>query len=258
MSPQPSADAPNDAGTAHLPRYFVAAALAEGAAVALEGAEAHHLATVCRARPGENVCLFNGDGHEYVARVLAAERRRVTLAVTARASPARELPFLLEVAAPLPKGDRAQFLVEKLTELGATRFVPLVTRRSGAQAREARPEKLTRYVIEASKQCGRNRLLEVAAPAAWPAYCAAAAPEARKVLAHPGGAAAAPVQALAAAPGQAVLAAVGPEGGFTEEEVGLARSAGWQPLDLGPRILRVETAALVLAAWAAGPAPRLG
>jgi len=110
-------------------RYYLDASLGLGEVV-IAGPEAHHLATVCRSRPGDLVCLFNGDGHEYRARVVAAERRRVTLEIFEKASPQRELPFALEVAVPLPKGDRAQFLVEKLTELGVTRFVPLSARRS--------------------------------------------------------------------------------------------------------------------------------
>jgi 16S rRNA (uracil1498-N3)-methyltransferase len=240
-------------------RFYVDGPLGEGAAVELRGAEAHHLAAVCRARPGDTVCLFNGDGCEYTARVVAADRRVITLAVAGRAAPPRELPFSLELAVPLPRGDRAQFLVEKLTELGVTRFVPLATRRSVVHPREARLEKLQRYVIEASKQCGRNRLMAVGPLTEWPACCRAAGAEALKILAHPGGEgpASAPRQALSRAPGQGLVAAVGPEGGFSEDEVDLARAAGWRLLDLGPRTLRVETAALLLAAWAvaAGPGP---
>ena len=80
-------------------RFYTNCALQPGL-VDLEGAEAHHLAVVCRLRPGDPLCLFNGDGHEYSARVRAAASRRVSLEVAGRASPARELPFGLEVAAP--------------------------------------------------------------------------------------------------------------------------------------------------------------
>ena len=85
--------------------------------VELDGPEAHHLATVCRLRPGDAVCLFNGDGHEYPAIIETVARRVVHLRILGVESPRRELPFHLEVAAPLPKGDRAQVLIEKLTEL---------------------------------------------------------------------------------------------------------------------------------------------
>src|SRR5271167_431951 len=110
-------------------RFYINCALRPGP-VALEGPEAHHLATVCRLRPGDRVCLFNGDGREYPALVVAVGRRHIDLVVETIEEPARELGFRLEVAAPLPKGDRGPFLLEKLTELGATCFVPLHTARS--------------------------------------------------------------------------------------------------------------------------------
>jgi 16S rRNA (uracil1498-N3)-methyltransferase len=224
-------------------RFYVNCTLAPGPVV-VQGPEAHHLATVCRLRPGDRVCLFNGDGRQYPATVAGAARRQVTLEVTAVEAPVRELGFRLEMAAPLPRGDRAQFLLEKLTELGATRFVPLRAQRSVVHPGATRLDKLQRYVIEASKQCGRNTLLHVEPLTDWETYCRRGDLRALRVVAHPGGTAAAwPA-------GQDVALAVGPEGGFTEEEVATARAAGWQVVDLGPRILRVETAALVLAAWA--------
>jgi 16S rRNA (uracil1498-N3)-methyltransferase len=220
-------------------RFYINCPLQLGL-VRLSGPEAHHLAVVCRLRAGDRVCLFNGDGREYRAAIASADKRQVALEVEAADAPPRERPFPLEVAAPLPKGDRAQFLVEKLTELGVTTFVPLTTRRS--ISREAKPERLERYVIEASKQCGRNVLMRVLPYADWESYCRREDLPALRVLAHVGGAGEVP------AAGQAMAAAVGPEGGFTEEEVEVARQAGWRVVGLGPRILRVETAALVLAA----------
>src|SRR4029077_14194970 len=101
------------------------------------------------------------DGNEYPAEVESVERRAVTLRVLGVERPNRELPFALVVAAPLPKGDRAQFLLEKLTELGVTTFVPLRTQRSVVHPRETKLDKLQRYVIRAGKQCRRNPLLQV-------------------------------------------------------------------------------------------------
>jgi 16S rRNA (uracil1498-N3)-methyltransferase len=227
-------------------RFYINWPLAPGV-VALEGAEAHHLATVCRFRAGDAVCLFNGDGHEYPARILTASRRHVEIEILGRESPERELPFRLEVAAPLPKGDRAQFLVEKLTELGVAAFVPLATQRSVVHPRESKREKLQRYVIEASKQCRRNLLMEVLEMTPWDTYVRRPDLPARRLIAHPGARG-----TLRDLPGQTPIAvAVGPEGGLTDEELELARSGGWTAIDLGPRILRVETAAIVLAAAAA-------
>jgi 16S rRNA (uracil1498-N3)-methyltransferase len=225
-------------------RFYVNCPLAPGL-VEVQGPEAHHLAAVCRVRPGDRVCLFNGDGREYPAEVTQVTRRSVLLRVTGVETPQRELGFPLEVAAPLPKGDRGQFLVEKLTELGATSFVPLRTRRSVVHPGETRIEKLHRYVIEASKQCGRNVLLRVEPLADWESYCRRGGLPAR-LLAHPG-------EMRLAGWGKRSMGmalAVGPEGGWAEEEIDWARAAGWHVVGLGPRILRVETAALMLTAWA--------
>jgi 16S rRNA (uracil1498-N3)-methyltransferase len=221
-------------------RFYVESSLAPGP-VELDGPEAHHLATVCRLRSGQRVCLFNGDGNEYVAEVVAADRRHVALQVHQVERPERELPFRLEVAAPLPKGDRAQFLIEKLTELGVQSFVPLQTQRSVVHPREAKLERLQRWVVEASKQCGRNVLMEIRDLTDWKRYCIEIELPGLRLLAHPGGATGlGPMR-------QGVAAAVGPEGGFTDGEIEQARAAGWQLIGLGPRILRVETAAVVLA-----------
>jgi 16S rRNA (uracil1498-N3)-methyltransferase len=230
-------------------RFHINCALAPGP-IHLDGPEAHHLAAVCRARPGDRVYLFNGDGRQYLAEVAAIGRRQVDLHILAVETPQRELGFRLEVAAPLPRGDRAQFLVEKLTELGVTSFVPLRTARSVVEPREARLERLQRHVIEASKQCGRNVLMHIAPLADWKEYCRRPDLPPLRRVAHPGaerGTRSAELSVVARS-GSGVALAVGPEGGYTEEEIGMAVAAGWQVLDLGPRILRVETAALALAA----------
>lgn len=221
-------------------RYFVEHTLAPGL-VSLEGPEAHHLAAVCRLRPGDAVRLFNGDGNEYPAQVVDMSRRHATLEVMGVETQDRELPHRVVVAAPLPKGDRAQFLVEKLTELGVAGFVPLDTARSVVHPRDARLDKLRRYVIEASKQCGRNVLMRVEPLTDWRALCERTDLPATRLVAHPGEAIWTPVAGD-------VSVAVGPEGGFTEAEIEQARAAGWKAVGLGARILRVETAAIVMAA----------
>jgi 16S rRNA (uracil1498-N3)-methyltransferase len=221
-------------------RFYINCPLAPGL-ITVQGAEAHHLATVRRFRPGDAVCLFNGDGHEYMASVVAVGRHDVTLDVSTIASPVRESAIRVEVAAPVPKGDRAQFLLEKVTELGVCTFVPLRTERSVVHPRETKLDKLQRYVIEASKQCGRNVLLRVQPLTDWSDYCVRTDLPAVRILAHPESA------SESWAPGPAMALAVGPEGGFTENELERARTQGWQIVNLGPRTLRIETAAIVLA-----------
>lgn len=224
-------------------RFYVNCRLTTGDVV-LRGPEAHHLANVLRARPGDVVCLFNGDGAEYPAVVAEASRSVVTLRVTGRDAPPRELGYRLEVAAPLPKGDRGDLLVEKLTELGVTDFVPLRTERTVVHPRDSKLDKLRRTVIEASKQCGRNFLMQIAPPTAWDEYCRKIDLPLRRLLAHPR--ADLPVPARIESEGRDRALAVGPEGGFTDHEVSTAAASGWQVVDLGPRILRVETSAIAL------------
>jgi 16S rRNA (uracil1498-N3)-methyltransferase len=223
-------------------RFYVNCPLSPGDVV-LQGAEAHHLAVVCRLRPGQQVCLFNGDGHEYPAEITQVGRKRVELHVREAHAVSRELPFRLMVASALPKGDRDQFLIEKLTEVGVTAFVPLQTQRSVVHPGEARSEKLRRYVIEASKQCGRNVLMDVEPLSRWESFVHRPDLPGRRLLAHPGGQ---PAKSLCSPATDTVLA-VGPEGGFTDEELASTFAAGWQAVDLGSRILRVETAAVGLA-----------
>ncbi len=224
-------------------RFFVPCPLGSGA-VELDGPEAHHLATVCRLRAGDAVILFNGDGLEYPARVESVGRRAVSLEILSVEAPGREVPFRLEVAAPLPKGDRATFLIEKLTELGVTSFTPLQTARSIVHPHDAKREKLQRHAVEACKQCGRNVIPQVKPLTLWASFLGDASLPARRLLAHPGNRR---IDSVAVD----VVLAVGPEGGLTDTEVEQAVAAGWQTVGLGPRILRVETAALALVVAAA-------
>jgi len=242
-------------------RYFVEPPIAEAPSeeaegglqrVRLAGAEAHHLIHVMRAKPGLQVVLFDGSGAEFPARVERVGRTDVQLAVLSRVEVDRELPLDLTLGVALPKGDRQRWLVEKAVELGVTRIVPLSTVRSVAQPVPQALKRLRRTVVEASKQCGRNRPMEIAPAQQWADFAAAGANTALRVIAHPGGGGG-PRLSFAAAdlPGQVHLA-VGPEGGFADEEVSLAVKTGWQSVDLGPRILRTETAAILLVAMLAG------
>ena len=225
-------------------RFFTTQPLAPGE-VALDKAEAHHLSTVRRFAVGEHVTLFNGDGREYPAEILAIAKKSVVLLVTEPRNVDRELPYPLVIASAVPKGDRADFLLEKLTELGVTTWIPLHCERSVVLPRDAKLEKFERAVIEASKQCGRNRLMKVEAPRtllelseplAWPG---------RRVLLHPGESGA---SSRLRPTGEAVLVAIGPEGGFSPAEVQSAVERGWASCQLGQRVLRIETAAITAAA----------
>jgi len=225
-------------------RFYTPQPLAVGD-LTLDGPEAHHLATVRRFEPGDAVTLFNGDGREYLATIVAVDRKRATLHVSAALEISRESPVRITVASALPKGDRADYLVEKLTEVGVTHFIPLITARSVVVPKATTVEKLARVVVEASKQCGRNRLMTVGPPTTWRDFLARR--DGAQLVLHTADGA---TQRGDFAEG--VTLAVGPEGGFAPEEIAAALEAGRTVLSLGPRVLRVETAAVVAATWVQG------
>jgi 16S rRNA (uracil1498-N3)-methyltransferase len=213
--------------------------------VALDGPEAHHLTRVRRIAPGEWVTLFDGRGGECQAQVVSADRRRVTLRLQPSTALSRELPLPLELAVAPPPGDRFRWLVEKATELGVSRLIPLLTARAGEHVRHIDAARCERWVIEASKQCGRNHLMSIAAPMTWTDLLADPAPHWQRIVLHPGSRPFEPSSIPAPA---GFRIAVGPEGGFSDAELGAARAAGWSPTGLGPTVLRVETAALAMCA----------
>ncbi len=209
----------------------------------LRGDEARHLARVRRVGPGDLVEVFDGQsamGRR--AEVRAVSGDRVELEVQGEPIPGREPPFWLTLAAAVPKGERFDWLVEKAVEVGVGRLVPLIAGRSVVEPRAGKLEKQRRAVIESSKQCGRNRLMEVAAPMRLDEVLKTTLAPVR-LLAHPDGLP--PSDWPGRVPGGEVALAVGPEGGFTEAEVAAAGEAGWRVVTLGPTILRVETAAIV-------------
>lgn len=232
-------------------RYFLAAASQESRAI-LTGPEAQHLAGVMRARPGTEVELFDGGGRAFRARVERVGRHEVELSLLETVAVDRELPIRLTLGVALPRGDRQRNVIERAVELGVARLVPLVTARGVAKPAETTPERLRRAVIEASKQCGRNRLAEIDAAARAEDFFAGAPSSASRWLATPRGQAKPDELWRTSRQPECreIWLAVGPEGGFADEEIAVAQREGWQTLDLGPRILRVETAVAMLAVLA--------
>lgn len=219
----------------------------------LAGAEAHHLLHVLRAKPGLIVELFDGSDAEFDAEVLRCGRHEVELAVTARREVNRESSTRLALGVALPKGDRQRQVIEKAVELGVARLTPLLTSRGEVGGDPRLVERLARYVVEASKQCGRNRLMHIEPPCPWGEWLGREEPDSAagkptsmvRWVATPGYA---PLTAERASGRRPIAAAVGPEGGFTAEEIAAAEQGGWQLVGLGPRILRVDTAVAAVAA----------
>ena len=224
-------------------RFFVEHSLVAGTAT-LVGAEAHHAAHVVRVRVGDEVTLFDGSGREVPARVTQIGRHEIVLSATRPRDVDRELGSSVTFGVALPKGERQRWLVEKLVELGTTRLIPLVTERAVAQPTQNTLKRLRRAVVEASKQCGRNQLMAVDDPERLSCYLESAPDSATRLLAHRDGAPWSTDQV----PTGEVFCAIGPEGGFTDEEVTRGAQSGWSAVNLGRRVLRIETAAVALAA----------
>ncbi len=233
-----------------MPDRFFSSPLPESGSCVLDGSEAHHLMHVLRITTGHVVELFDGCGLVVSAKVVAVRKRDVELHVeSARREPTPVREVILGTA--VPKGDRFDWLIEKATELGVTRIVPLITARSSVDPREGKLDKLRQSIIAACKQCGRNHLLELGTVSGWSDFVQSEFTNRTAFLAHPSAEAltisAEPIR-LASSP--SLVLAIGPEGGFTDAEVALAVRCGAKLVRLGTLILRIETAAIALAALA--------
>lgn len=230
------------------PRLCVASPLADGVAVAVEGNAAHYLGTVMRVQPGDAVLLFNGCDGEWTARVESASRRSVLLVCVAQTKVQEVAPDFWLCAAPIKKG-RIEVLMEKACELGVARILPVLTDRCIVDKLNA--DRMTAHLVEASEQCGRTAMPELA-PLVRLKELLADWPAGRTLFFadEMGGPPAA--DAFAGHPGPAALL-TGPEGGFTTQERALVRAhPAAVPITLGPRILRAETAAIAgTAVWMA-------
>ena len=214
----------------------------------LSGTEAHHLAHVLRIGVGAPVTLFDGEGTEAVAEVVAVGKREVRLQLRSTSRPPEPTATPITLAVAPPKGDRFRWLVEKATELGVARLVPLITRRSVVDPREGKLDKLRQTIIAACKQSGRCRLMELTDPLRFDALLSNAAEQsARLLLLHPQGEA---PGTMPVAGSDRLTLLIGPEGGFAGDEVDAAAAHGAQLISLGPTILRTEPAAIAAAAVA--------
>lgn len=230
------------------PRFYVDLDLAEGSELELPDAVAHHAVRVLRLRDGEDIVLFNGRGGEFGAS-LQIDGKHAGARVHRFDPVERESSLPLTLVQAWVAADKLDWIVEKATELGAARivFVPAdrsVVRLQG-ERRERRLAHLRQLAIAACEQCGRNRVPEVIAADTLAAALGASGSDARLILAPEAATRVAP-----AAPAASTALLVGPEGGFTPEEIAAACRMGCQPVRLGPRVLRTETAGLVaLATW---------
>jgi 16S rRNA (uracil1498-N3)-methyltransferase len=229
-----------------LPRLYLHEPLAEGGVVVLDGAQASYLGNVLRMGVGAELLAFDGRSGEWLARIAEAGKKRMTLSIDRQVRTAETIPDLWLAFAPVKRA-QVDWLVEKATELGVARLIPVLTQRTVVE--RVKLDRLQAIAIEAAEQCGRTRLPEISEPIALPRLLEQRKPDRKLYFADENGGQAA---RGAFAPGPAMIL-TGPEGGFTDDERASIRSAAASvPVSLGPRILRAETAALAaVAAWMA-------
>ena len=219
-----------------LPRLFVRQLLSTDVRVELDSGPANYLGNVLRLKAGDHVLLFDGASGEWLATIAEVGKKRMMLLVGELTRPAEAVPDLWLAFAPVKRAP-LEWLVEKATELGVARLVPVVTGRTVVE--RLRLDRLQSIAIEAAEQCGRTVLPEIAEPVALAAFLK----DNQRTLYfadETGGEAV----STALQPGPATIL-IGPEGGFTPEERTAIRDVPEaRPISLGPRILRAETAAL--------------
>lgn len=227
-----------------LQRLFVRAELSRGARVELDAGQANYLGNVMRLGEGAELLVFDGSSGEWLARIVEAGKKRMTLSVERQTREPEVIPDVWLAFAPV-KRSQTDWLVEKATELGVAKLLPVMTRRTIAE--RVKRERLEAIAIEAAEQCGRTRLPDIDEPLPLVRLLEHRAPGRTLYFADEAGGEPA---ASAFKPGPAIIL-TGPEGGFSDEERAAIRATpNTVPVSLGPRILRAETAALAgLAAY---------
>ena len=231
-------------GFTKMPRRFFSNTALHDQLVQLEDQEARHLRDAMRLKVGESVELFNGRGTIAEATILKVEKRKVELEIESRRTVERP-KRRVTIASAIPKGDRFRWMIEKLTELNVDRFVPLQASRSVVSPGDGKMSRMNQVVIAASKQCGRDFLMEIEPIVKWDA--AIQTYSNRLLIADPEGPSFTQISADGN-PRSDVVFAIGPEGGFTPEETESAITSGAKTVCFGATILRIETAAIAAAA----------
>ncbi len=223
-------------------RLYCDLALTPGAEIALPETAARHAVTVLRLQAGDTLNLFNGAGGEYLASLVAVSKRETRARIIEFHARERESSVDITLALGISAGERMDYSLQKATELGVSAIQPLATERSVVKLAGERADKRLQHwqhvVIAACEQCGRNRVPAVAPVEKLYAYLAALGRGKRLLMLSPD----ADTPLTRVAPAAAAVLLIGAEGGLSPAEHQAARASGFAPVNLGPRILRTETA----------------
>lgn len=229
------------------PRFFVSRELHEGLEFELNEATFRHSVTVLRLQTDAPVILFDGRGGQYQARLAAIGRRKAVVQVGVFEPTDCESPLKITLGQALTKGERMDFTLQKAVELGVETIIPLWTERTTVRLAPDRVTRRMRHwqgvMVSACEQCGRNRIPTLEEPRTLEASLKQCSPGLR-MIADPRANSAIKDCDHTTADSPTLSVFVGPEGGFSDSEIQRAEAQGFQPVRLGPRILRTETAAI--------------
>ena len=231
-----------------MARFYVPDAQVEEGMLRVEGSEARHIRSVLRLKAGDRISVFDGSGKEYEGTLVELRSTSVLMKIVQTLSPQNDSPLEITLAQSLLKGEKMDYLIQKATELGIRQIVPFTSSRSipllEKAKREERHRRWEKIAIEASKQCGRGVLPRINPIQDFSEILRSAASDAlrlilwekegirlKRILEGAGGT-------------RGIFFVVGPEGGWSEEEVEESRRNAFTPITLGKRILRSETASL--------------
>ncbi|GGY82578.1 ribosomal RNA small subunit methyltransferase E [Cellvibrio zantedeschiae] len=224
-----------------IPRIFTHQALVSNSTLSLAEPQSHYLSKVLRMQAGRELILFNGEGGEYAAEISAVHKKHVDVHIKEFSAENRQSHLQLELAIGVSRGERMDWVLQKATELGATKIIPLITERTEVKLTGERADKKMEHwqqiIISACEQCQRNLLPELSEPANYSDWVTQCNSELKFVL-HHRDSKGLPKEKTT----QSVALLIGPEGGLDEHEIAQAVASGFSPLTLGPRVLRTETA----------------
>lgn len=225
-------------------RVFVEAELTAGGIIAIENEAAHYLDRVLRVREGEIIHVFNGDGGYFEAEILGRRKKSISIRPARYVDDDRESDLPLSLVQGISRGQHMDYTVQKAVELGIRKIVPVFTEFSNVRMEAERARKRTNHwrgvIVSACEQCGRNILPEIHEPVPLQEWIEKDDSPLRFVL-HPDSSDKLSGRNVIAGP---ITLLCGPEGGLSGHELNAALAAGYQPVSLGPRILRTETAAI--------------
>lgn len=235
-----------------MSRFYVPEEAVKGNRISISGKEAHHILDVMRLKVSDEVVVFDGKGKEYVGKVMEIGRKSLMLEVVKCRGIPQEKKYSITLIQAIPKKNKMDYIVEKATELGVDTIIPVMTARTIPDWDEAKRSDVVlrwqKISKEASKQCGRITLPQIKPLAGLGETIKNSNGYVSKLMAALAGEPIKLKDALKECPEGKIAVAIGPEGDFTTEEIGMAAKSGFKTVDLGPRVLKSDTAALAVLA----------